>query len=261
MSMAPLYWQQGCLVDQLSATPKGCVYGDTVHPKLTVALVGDSVAGNWFPALDVIAKQYHWKLVTELHGDCPWTTTMLWLTKINGPFTACQSWGSAVLRGLLTTIHPNVVIVSGREAPETPAYRNGSPAARAAVGAGEAAYWKQLQAHGIGVVAIREGPEIPFAVHDCVAQHGSDYAACDEPTAQAVTKDPPTSYAAKAMAGKVPVIDLTSLTCGPRVCAPVVGNVLVFFDQHHMTAAYSQTLAPFLAKRLLAVSPVLHATA
>jgi len=27
------------------------VYGDTTDPALTVALAGDSVAGNWFPAL------------------------------------------------------------------------------------------------------------------------------------------------------------------------------------------------------------------
>jgi hypothetical protein len=36
------------------------------HPTLTVALVGDSVAGNWFPAIDALALRYHWRLVTDL---------------------------------------------------------------------------------------------------------------------------------------------------------------------------------------------------
>jgi hypothetical protein len=31
----------------------------------------------------------------------------------------------------------------------------------------------------------------------------------------------------------------------------VVGNVLIYFDSHHMTQAYGSTLAPFLKAKLL----------
>jgi hypothetical protein len=51
---------------------------------------------------------------------------------------------------------------------------------------------------------------------------------------------------------------MNSLICGPKVCPAVVGNVLALFDTHHMTAAYSQTLAPFLRQKLLAASPMLR---
>src|SRR5215469_4072843 len=44
----PQYWQQGCLDGEHVPAPKVCIYGDTTSPVLTVALVGDSVAGNWF---------------------------------------------------------------------------------------------------------------------------------------------------------------------------------------------------------------------
>ena len=37
------------------------------------------------------------------------------------------------------------------------------------------------------------------------------------------------------MNGKVTVVNANSLICGPKVCAPVVGNVLVFGDRHHLT--------------------------
>jgi peptidoglycan/LPS O-acetylase OafA/YrhL len=268
LSMAPQYWQDGCLVAELSPTPKSCVYGDTKDPKLTVALVGDSIAGNWFPALDAIAKQEHWKLVTELHGDCGWTATLEWSTTTNSPYTACKTWGAAVMQDLLTKIHPNVVITSGRKAPRTPDHPNGAYTRQALagarqgwaeVGAGEASYWQELQAHGISVVAIKEGPEVPIAVHDCVVSHASDYmTACSAPAANAVPRDTPETYAAAKLGGKkVPIVDMNSLICGPATCAPVVGNVLVFFDQHHLTAAYAETLAPFLLKKLLAVSPAL----
>ena len=68
----------------------------------------------------------------------------------------------------------------------------------------------------------------------------------------AIFPDPPTSYAAQALHGTVPVIDMTSLICEPAVCPPVAGNVLIYFDSHHMTQAFSSTLAPYLKVKLLA---------
>jgi hypothetical protein len=41
------------------------------------------------------------------------------------------------------------------------------------------------------------------------------------------------------------------------VCAPVVGNVLVFSDRHHLTWPYSQSTAPFLEPLLLQANKVL----
>jgi hypothetical protein len=42
-------------------------------------------------------------------------------------------------------------------------------------------------------------------------------------------------------------LDLTDYLCDPHYCPAVVGNVLVYYDSHHITATYSRTLAPFLA--------------
>jgi hypothetical protein len=46
-------------------------------------------------------------------------------------------------------------------------------------------------------------------------------------------------------------IDLTtSEICPGTSCPPVIGNVLVYRDNHHLTAEYSSSLAPFLTKAL-----------
>ena len=66
----PKYWLDNCLDANLAATQKVCTFGDTKNPVLTVAMVGDSIAGNWFPSLEKMALQRHWKLVTDLHGTC-----------------------------------------------------------------------------------------------------------------------------------------------------------------------------------------------
>jgi len=177
----PAYWQSGCLDGEFAATPRPCAFGDTSHPRLTVALVGDSIAGNWWKALSVIATQEHWKLVTELHATCAFTATPAIAPGKGGPYPACTSWGHAVLRDLVTNVKPQLVITSSMATEDAFGYPHGTSASRAALGAGEAAYWKQLRAHGIHVVAIRETPDPGINGPACVGQYGagSDPVPCD----------------------------------------------------------------------------------
>jgi len=251
----PTYWQQGCLVAEASSTPKECVYGDTSHPVLTVALVGDSMAGDWFTPLQQIADQRHWRLVTDLHSICPLSSTMMITPGTGGPYTACHAWGAAVMQDLMTSIRPDVVITSDWPGLATVAHPAGGAPAQADIGAGMASYWKKLESDGISVVAIRESPDVGLNVPECLSVHSP--AKCTVPKAKAVVPDPPTVYATRAAAGTVPLINMDSLICGPATCPPVVGNVLVYQDSHHLTSTYALTTAPYLEKRLLKVSKTL----
>jgi len=256
----PEYWQQGCLDGEYAVTPKVCVYGDTTRPALTVALVGDSIAGNWFPALDELALRYHWRLITDLHATCPWTAT--WMTDPNTSvagvrYTACHKWDVTVQHDLLTSIRPDVVITSDFTQMGSVAHPQYGPAAYADIAAGMARYWKQLQDHGIPVVPIQETPAMNFTPPDCVSEYGAASTACDRPAAEAIPQDPPIVQAARLMAGTVKVIDMNQFICSRALCRSVVGNVLVYFDAHHLTSSYVETITPYLASRLFSSSGVL----
>jgi peptidoglycan/LPS O-acetylase OafA/YrhL len=256
----PEYWQQGCLDGAYTVAPKVCAYGDTTDPTITVALVGDSIAGNWFPALDELALRYHWRLVTDLHATCPWTAT--WMTDPNTsvpdvPYTACHEWNVTVQHDLLTSIRPAVVITSDFAQMGSVAHPKYGPAAYADIATGMAQYWKQLQDHGISVVPIQETPMMDIDPPDCVSEHGAASPACDRPAAEAIPQDPPTVQAARLMAGTVKVIDMNQFICAHGACPSVVGNVLVYFDVHHLTSSYVATLTPYLATRLFGSSAVL----
>jgi peptidoglycan/LPS O-acetylase OafA/YrhL len=256
-----LYLTAGCLDDFPVTQPKECVFGDTTNPVLTVALVGDSGAGEWFDALDAIAVQRHWKLVTELHSSCPWSAAMILNWNGIGTLTACHTWGAAVLHDLTTTIRPDVVLTTDYPSllstPDHPV--NESPAAMAEIGAGMAQYWTRLEDAGISVTAIKESPDLVEDVPTCVEEHPTDLAKCNVPVSEAVLRNSPITDAAKLMDGKVNVVDANSLICGPKACAPVVGNVLVYLDRHHLTWYYSKSTAPFLEPLLLAANKVLAA--
>jgi hypothetical protein len=225
---------------------------------LTVALVGDSAAGEWFDSLQAIALQKHWKLVTALHSSCPWTAATILNSDGKGAFTACHTWGAAVLHDLVTKIRPDVVITSDYPNVATPDHpANESPAAMAEIGDGMARYWGQLEKAGISVTPIKESPDVRVDVPTCVEQHASDLSQCAMPVSKAVLQKSPVSYAAQQVAGKVSVVDATSLICGPQVCSPVVGNVLVYSDRHHLTWPYSKSTAPFLEPLLLKANSTL----
>jgi peptidoglycan/LPS O-acetylase OafA/YrhL len=251
----PTYWQQGCLVAESSSVPKECVYGDTSNPVLTVALVGDSMAGDWFTPLQQIAVQRHWRLVTDLHSVCPLSSTMMITPDTGGPYTPCHAWGAAVVHDLDTTIKPNVVITSDYPGLATAQHPSGGAQAEQDIGAGMASYWRQLQAHGISVVAIKESPDVGLNVPACLTKHAA--AKCTVPKARALVPNPPTVYATQALGGTVPLIDMDSQICARNSCPPVIGNVLVYQDSHHLTSTYALTTAPYLEQRLLKVSKTL----
>jgi hypothetical protein len=254
----PAYWQQGCLVAQASAAPIECDYGDTAHPSLTVALVGDSMAGDWFTPLQAIAVKRHWKLVIELHSICPLTAAMLVTPGTGGPYTPCHAWGKAVVHDLVTSIRPDVVITSDYPGLRTVRHPANGAASQKDIGMGMATYWKQLQQHGISVVAIKESPVMGHGIPECVSKHPGDTSECAEPRSQAIKRHLPTVYATRATHGKVPLIDMNPFICGPDICSPVVGNVLVYQDSHHLTSTYALTTAPYLERRLLRVSKTLR---
>jgi hypothetical protein len=59
-------------------------------------------------------------------------------------------------------------------------------------------------------------------------------------------------------AGGGQYVDVSNLFCTSERCPVIVGNTLVYFDRFHMTAEYSQVLAPVigaLAARALASEP------
>jgi peptidoglycan/LPS O-acetylase OafA/YrhL len=250
----PAYWANGCLQGEHVAAVKPCYFGDTKNPTLKVALVGDSMAGNWWAPLAQIAKQEHWELITELHATCAWTATQLYDPVNKGAYPTCYQWGASLMNDLITTIRPDVVITSELASQTSLAHPKDSPQASADVGAGMATYWRQLQDHGIGVIAIRETPITSgLTPAACVAKKGASAQACAVPKSKAVLPDPPSSYADRDLGGTVPVINMNSLICGPSLCPAVVGNVLVYMDSHHLTQSYAQTLTPYLRDKLTGV--------
>ncbi len=60
----------------------------------------------------------------------------------------------------------------------------------------------------------------------------------------------PAHEAAARSNDKVHLVDLNSAICPRERCSPVIGGVLVYRDNNHITATYAATLAPRLGAAL-----------
>lgn len=245
-----------CQVSQSSSDVRVCHAGVQTHPKHTVAVVGDSVAGQWLPALQQIAQARRWRLEIITHSRCPFSATMMVNLGSSAPYVACQRWGEAALQTVLR-MHPDALVTAERPVLGTPDADSKSPAANQAIAAGMAQYWRTLLAHGIAVVPIRESPEMGQDQVDCLHKSNGDPHPCMVKRSTALPKNPPEVIAAHEV-DRAALINMSDLLCAPKRCSPIVGNVLVYRDPHHVTATYIRTTTPYLDAKIQRQVPALR---
>lgn len=249
-------YADGCHQDQVSDEAVSCTYGDPAGT-ITVALVGDSHAAQWEPALRTIAEERRWRLVTYTKSACPWARTDVWLAEASSPYPSCSRWVEHVTAELRELAPTAVVTSSGPYARDDNGRQDveGGPDA---LTAGLASVWASID-EDTPVIAIGDTPYFGLAVPDCVAAHPDDLAACatDRRSARQRSAAESIEDAAGRLDGRVPVIDLTDYVCPRAKCAPVIGGVVVYRDEHHLTASYARSLADALLPALSRAEPAL----
>jgi hypothetical protein len=132
--------------------------------KITVAVVGDSKATQWLPALELLAEQNDWKIVTYLKASCAFT---LGMTPYRGqPYEPCHTWTSSVLAKLM--VDPPDYMVTSHD--QSQAYAGDGSLSTGNMVNGLRAIWRELTQRGTKVVVIADIPPPDQEVADCVAK-------------------------------------------------------------------------------------------
>ena len=102
--------RNSCLHTFFEVGQPECATGDTASAT-TVALVGDSNATMWRPALEVVALQQGWRLDTLTKSGCPPMDL-----PVTGPvrrwlYTNCTKWRGEIIERL-SAKHPRLVVLS-----------------------------------------------------------------------------------------------------------------------------------------------------
>jgi len=242
----PRVYDDGCHLESApTVAPAGCVYGDPVSAT-TVVLFGDSHAAQWFPALERIAVQRRWRLVSLTKSSCSAAEVPIYHETLKRAYTECQAFQRSALARIAQLAPALVVVGSSFD------YRLAEP------GTDPAARWRsgwdrlfaQLRATGAAVAAITDTPYPKTRVPSCLSQRPTAIDRCNTRTKVALRgPEQRAIFRAYGRDGAVTVIDPIGWLCSD-VCPAVLGNTVVYRDNSHLSTAYAELLAPLLGPRL-----------
>ncbi|MBE0610174.1 MAG: acyltransferase [Dehalococcoidia bacterium] len=241
-----------CLVDPEVQESPPCIFGDP-EGSHTVVLLGDSHAAQWLTAFGDIGQRLHWKVVLLGKTGCP----AAWVSfhrayqsstqRLIGPPADCLPWlDNAIAR--INETAPDLVILASCNGCEYMVDADGNVLTRAVWGAGLEETLRRITPPNTTKVVLGDIPRLKGSV-DCLALHRDNVQACAEPVeplTDATYNDIERSVAEAAGAA---FIDVTPWFCD-AVCSPVIGNMVVYTNDYHVTATYARHISGELERVL-----------
>lgn len=229
---------RGCNLNTMASDPPpGCTYGSNSNAP-TVALVGDSHAAQWAPALEAIAASGEIYLTAHTRSGCPANEKA---PNSPGAETAdCMRWKEAV-KDLLNETPPDLILL-------TSSFGTNNEATATNYEQGMRELIEALpESSKIGIIA--DTPRFPGDPVSCLSGEVNNPEVC------AIDSEVGLKDLLRAVDEQlVDEYDLTLLDFTEYVCAdtcPVVqGNVLVFKDQHHLSKTFSNAMTPVVLEKL-----------
>nr|WP_306462562.1 SGNH hydrolase domain-containing protein [Glutamicibacter soli] len=223
-----------------------CKYGSG---ETKVALIGNSHAGHWFPALEPIAAKHGWSLDTYLISRCAVNGERQKFDSENRT-QSCVDYESWVLEQVKAQEYDLIVASSRQSLPlDGFTYEQGlEPAQRAFSSTLDS--WTRT---GAEVVVIADTP-FPGAtvknVPDCAAENDNRLSNCSGAESKWMPADPLADAARSTANDRVKLVDLNDYLCSEGTCYGVVGGMITFWDQSHLSNTYAQALSPMLEQQL-----------
>jgi peptidoglycan/LPS O-acetylase OafA/YrhL len=224
-----------------------CTFGPQTGHVKRLAAIGDSHMGALIPPLEAIATDQGWRIDIVSRGSCTWTTAAAGHFK--GPRAkACRGWNDELQAWLLEREPYDAILVTQRSGRLPRPAPDADP--RTALVRGVVEAWKTQAERGARIIAIADNPRADAITTSCVEEHLFEAnERCSIPRARAFSAFDAAIDATRALPASH-LIDLSERYCDAQTCFPVIGNVVVYRDDNHITATFARTLTPFLLEHL-----------
>jgi len=235
----PAIYDNQCILDVGDNSPKQCIYGDA-NGATAIVLFGDSHAAEWMPALHKVASANGWRLIVHTKKACPHAEIP---TAQDPNGNDCAVWRRDVI-DLIAGIKPDLVIMSSYR------YKQVGSAA----GRDPDVVWQEgvdltvskVRALTTHLLLLGDSPTPQDDVPSCLASNLSSVDSCVSSRENAVRPGRlgvEREVAKKYDADFIPTSDWM---CTDTACPVVIGNVLMYRDNSHITATASEFLSPFI---------------
>lgn len=166
-------------------------------------------------------------------GGCPFSTD----SEIRPQDQSWHDWNIAALDELLAE-RPDFVFTTATRDVRVGLTERTPP--------GYVEQWRKLADDAIPVLAVRDNPHFAYAPSACVEVKGREAAECATPRAELLAPNPPYLDLAD-VPPNVLFLEFSDYYCDQQTCPPVIGNVLVYMDDNHVSATYLSTMASIVA--------------
>ena len=239
-----------------------CRFG-SANPVETVALFGDSHTSSLYEAMEQVAEDRNWAVVTYLKAGCPplLTERMPAVGQPADERPACATWGEAAMEQMIGD--PSITRVFTSYRSDIYKYEDDEGGLHDDIPIDVAqAPMRRLADAGKDVYVVRAvpttngvhlGPELvnqEVSAPDCIAGVGRVEDPCAGPRDVRLTRDQLAEAATALGDDRVSVIDLTDAFCDEDECHTVIGGTVVYFDGSHVTATFSRSLGQVISAKL-----------
>jgi len=230
-----------------------CLYGN-LNSTTTIALFGDSHALSWFPAVERLAKDQGWRLLSLTMSACSPADMPVWNANYNRVSAACANWRTLAIDRLVK-LRPSLVLVTGTRGFAVVDGSGNLLAGDARTRAWEAGMQRTLARLIPAAGRVIMMADTPLSLVDppvCLSAHPTSVLACATPVKSAISAAWLAEEQHMASQEGVGFIDPTPWVCPSSPCPVVLGNLLVYRDAGHLTATFAAALSDRLEQAVLA---------
>jgi hypothetical protein len=210
-------------------------------------LMGDSIAGQWFPALQRLYDRPGWRLVVMTKSSCPMVDQPIFYDRIGREYVECEQWRNTAIRAL-ARMRPDIVIFSSVPTyAYTPSeWREGTARVLASIAP---------STHRIAVLAPT--PLLPFDGPACLARRDwrrqwlalRDHCQTDGRSRSTDLVERALGEAV-AMHPSARLVDMGPVICPDGRCRAERDGMVIYRDNEHLANDYVETLAGALGRAL-----------
>ncbi|MFF1881033.1 acyltransferase family protein [Pseudarthrobacter sp. NPDC058196] len=221
-----------------------CIYGAT-DPSKSMVIVGDSHAAQFVDPLVLAGKPTGWQVHAMVRNGCPFSAVPP--ADETTVYNNCSAQNQVSLQRILA-LRPNLVVISGMVPQGYEQALHWRWDSTDSLVKGYVDLIRPLRNEGLRVAVVLDNPYPAFSVPDCVERKSPDAPQCQVDRPRKDWGDDPLKRAADQIAG-VEVVELADYMCRADTCPAVIGNVLVYRD-NHLTNTFAKSLAPILSRKL-----------
>ncbi len=219
----PKVYLDDCHVNNGEVLSGECTYGDKSSSK-TVVLYGDSHAAQWFPALEKLADENGFKLVSLTKSACPAPE----VKKVEiGAYKNrdCFKWRENSIKRM-REMKPAAIILSGFQHFDVP---DSFPSRQSWWSDGQKLAYQSLRGVSSKLIYISDTPHLKQDIPNCLAANGG--VKCDD-----------SEISSSEISGGFTEIDPTPWLCTSK-CPAIVNEIVAYRDASHISVAMSRSLS------------------